>query len=222
MTDRRGLPTPDFVPATRASYDTIAPEYAARHPDGTAGRPLDRALLAAFAELSRKHAPRPVADLGSGPGDVTARLHALDVPVFGVDVSPRMVEVARRAHPGLRFHVGSMTALDLPDGTLGGVLALYSIIHVPDDHLVALFEEFRRVLVVGAPVLLGFQSGDVDEVMRISERFGRGISLDFHVRGVDTVVECLAKAGLTVGARALREAEGEETRPRAFVLASKP
>nr|WP_239157776.1 class I SAM-dependent methyltransferase [Streptomyces sp. SID13726] len=50
----------------------------------------------------------PVADVGSGPGHVTAALHALGIPVFGVDVSPRMVELARRAHPDLRFHVGSI------------------------------------------------------------------------------------------------------------------
>ncbi|MFD8153542.1 class I SAM-dependent methyltransferase [Streptomyces sp. NPDC059720] len=154
---------PDFLRTTRVSCDAIAEAYAADQPDSLAGRPLESALPAVFGELARARADGsarpPVADIGHGPGHVTARLHGMGLPVFGVDVSPRMVALARRAHPGLRFHVGSMTALDLPDASLGGIVALYSVIHVPDDHLPAVFAGFHRVLLPGAPVLLGFQSG---------------------------------------------------------------
>ncbi|MFD1537442.1 class I SAM-dependent methyltransferase [Nonomuraea guangzhouensis] len=48
-----------------------------------------------------------------------------------VDLSPKMVEVARQRYSGLRFEVGSMTALDLKDGELGGVVAWYSTHHIP-------------------------------------------------------------------------------------------
>jgi SAM-dependent methyltransferase len=213
----------DFLEATRASYDVIAPAYTDRFSDWPAdSHPLDRSLVSAFAELTRRHAPAPVADLGSGPGSVTAHLHALDVPVFGVDISPRMVALARRAHPELRFHVGSMTSLDLPDETLGGILALYSIIHVPTEHLPATFAEFHRVLRPGGHVLLAFQSGDADDRVRLSERFGQEITLDYHWRTPDTVADALAKAGLQLQARVLREPQEEETRPRAFLLARKP
>ncbi|MFE5819771.1 class I SAM-dependent DNA methyltransferase [Streptomyces sp. NPDC056479] len=213
----------DFLEATRASYDAIAPAYTDRFSDWPAhSAPLDRSLVTAFAELAREHAPAPVADLGSGPGSVTAHLDALGTPVFGVDLSPRMVALARRAHPGLRFHVGSMTSLDLPDETLGGILALYSIIHVPDDHLPATFTEFHRVLRPGAPVLLAFQSGDTEDHLHLSERFGQEIALDHHWRTPETVIEHLTEAGLRLYARIVREPDGEEKRPRAFLLAEKP
>ncbi|MEU1848082.1 class I SAM-dependent methyltransferase [Streptomyces sp. NPDC019990] len=217
--------SPEFLHATQASYDAIAEAYATEFPDSLAGRPLERALLTAFVDLVRAAgAPRqsPVADLGSGPGHVTARLHELGLPVFGVDVSPRMVALARAAHPKLRFHVGSMTALDLPDGTLGGIVALYSIIHVPDGHLPAVFAEFHRVLVPGAPVLLGFQTGDEDGHARLTERFGQEISLDYHWRTPDTVASHFTRAGLEPHARLQREAVDGEQRPRAFLLARKP
>ncbi|MFE7446495.1 class I SAM-dependent methyltransferase [Streptomyces chartreusis] len=213
----------DFLEATRASYDAIASAYADRFSDWPAdSSPLDRSLVSAFAELAREHAPAPVADLGSGPGSVTAHLHALGTPVFGVDLSPRMVALARRAHPELRFHVGSMTALDLPDETLGGILALYSLIHVPDDHLPATFAEFHRVLRPGAPVLLAFQSGDSEDRLHLSERFGQEIALDYHWRTPDHVIAHLLDAGLRLYARTVREPDGEEKRPRAFLLAEKP
>ncbi|WP_405869789.1 MULTISPECIES: class I SAM-dependent methyltransferase [unclassified Streptomyces] len=215
------LETPDFLHDTQTSYDAIARPYTEQLADWLGDRPLDLALVAGFAELVRAGGTAPVADVGSGPGNVTARLHALGVPVFGVDVSPRMVALAREAHPGLRFHVGSMTSLDLPDETLGGVLALYSIIHVPDEHLSTAFAEFHRVLVPGGHVLLGFQTGDEDDRMHLAERFGHEISLDYYFRTPDTVVEQLVKAGLRLHTRVLREPADEETRPRAYLLARK-
>lgn len=216
---------PDFLQSTQASYDVIAEAYAAEHPDSLAGRPLESALLTVFAELARAlggPSRAPVADIGSGPGYVAARLHGVGLPVFGIDVSPRMVALARRAHPELRFHVGSMTALDLPDETLGGIVALYSIIHVPDEHLPSAFAEFHRVLAPGAPVLLGFQSGEESGQLRASERYGLEISLDYHWRTPESVADLLGEAGLDLYARVLREPQGEERMPRAFLLARKP
>lgn len=212
----------DFLRATSTSYDAIAPAYTDRHPDGLGDRPLERALLTAFAEQVRAHGTGPVADLGSGPGHVTARLDALGVPVFGVDVSPRMVTTAREAHPHLRFHVGTMTALDLPDETLGGITALYSIIHVPTDHLTAAFTEFRRVLVPGGHVLLSFQTRDGDELMHLTERFGQDISLHYYFRTPETVTAHLREAGLQVQALTVREPEEDEKMARAFLMARKP
>jgi hypothetical protein len=46
-----------------------------------------------------------------------------------------MIAAARRTYPGLRFAEGSMTALDLADGELGGMIAWYSIIHTPPPRL---------------------------------------------------------------------------------------
>jgi SAM-dependent methyltransferase len=76
-----------------------------------------------------------VADVGCGPGRITAYLRELGVDAFGIDLSPAMIGVARRDHPGLRFEVGSMTDLDLADASVAGLVAWYSLIHVPDDEI---------------------------------------------------------------------------------------
>jgi ubiquinone/menaquinone biosynthesis C-methylase UbiE len=137
---------PDFASDTRASYDVIASSYHQRLAHELDVKPLDRAMLASFAELVRG---RPVADIGCGTGRVTAFLSGLGTDVSGIDLSPGMIAVAREQYPELRFEVGSMLNLDLPDGTLGGVLAWYSAIHVPDDQLPLAFAEFRRILAPG-------------------------------------------------------------------------
>ncbi|MGW0819881.1 class I SAM-dependent DNA methyltransferase [Streptomyces sp. NPDC002845] len=210
---------PDFIRTARASYDAIAPDYAERFRDGLAV-PLDRAVVTCFADLVKATGTAPVADIGCGPGDVTARLHDLGLSVFGVDVSPGMVALARRAHPELRFHVGSMTALDLPSDSVAGIAALYSIIHIPDDRLPLAFAEFHRVLVPGGHVLLAFQTGG--EHLHLTERFGHAVSLDYYLRHPDTVTALLTGAGLLPHAQVLREPSGDETRQRAFLLATKP
>ncbi|MEU8030460.1 class I SAM-dependent methyltransferase [Streptomyces sp. NPDC049099] len=210
-----------FLQTTRTSYDAIAKDYAARFPAGD-WHPLDRTLITAFAELVTQAGPAPVADLGSGPGHVTALLDELGVPAFGVDLSPAMVNLARGTYPRLRFHVGSMTSLDLPDATLGGILALYSTIHVPDDRLPAAFAEFHRTLLPGGHVLLAFQTGADPGHLHLPERFGHEIDLDYYWRTPDQITGLLTEAGLDLVATVRREPAGEEQRPRGFVLARRP
>ncbi|WP_419249009.1 class I SAM-dependent methyltransferase [Streptomyces canus] len=61
-----------------------------------------------------------VLDVGCGPGTVTAYLAERGLDVSGVDLSPRMIENARRLHPECRFAVASATELDLGEASLGG------------------------------------------------------------------------------------------------------
>lgn len=121
----------DALSATREAYDAAAASYAQLFRDTLRERPLDRAILSAFAEVVRASGDSQVADLGCGPGYVTAHLDELGLAAFGVDASPAMIELARQAYPGLRFDVGSMAALNIADGVLGGVLSRWSVIHTP-------------------------------------------------------------------------------------------
>jgi SAM-dependent methyltransferase len=211
---------PSYLRATRAAYDTVAVDYAERFSGELAAKPLDRALLAAFAELVHAAGAGPVADVGCGPGHVTAHLHSLGLTAFGVDLSPAMVGLARQAHPGLRFDEGSMTALDLADGALGGIVALYSIIHLPPQQLPEAFAEFRRVLAPGGHLLIAFQAGD--ECLHLTEAFGRPVSLDAYRWSPDHVAGLLSQAGLAVTARLLREPEQAEKVQRAYLMARRP
>jgi SAM-dependent methyltransferase len=215
---------PEFVRPTRSSYDTIADDYAVWFHDELAAKPLDRALLNGFAELVRAADAGPVADIGCGPGRVTAYLSDLGLSVFGIDLSPRMVAVARRTYPGLRFDEGSMLALDLADGGLGGIVAWYSTIHISSEWLPTAFAEFCRVLAPGGYLQLAFQVGD--EPVHRTESAGHTISLDFHRRQPKVVAELLGRAGFVVRARTVREPDEDgvfaETSPQAFLLAVKP
>ncbi len=201
----------------RRAYDTIAVEYADMFRTELDRRPLERALLAAFAELV---GDRPVADLGCGPGRLTAHLRDLGVSASGIDLSPEMIAIARRDHPDVRFEVGSVLALDLPDGGLGGLLAWYSLIHLPPEQLGRAFAEFRRVLAPGGHLLVAFKAGDQHGRPPWAEK--RGLALQTWWSPPDRIAAMLDDAGFRPRARLEREADVDETQPQAFLLVHKP
>jgi SAM-dependent methyltransferase len=183
---------------------------------------LSRALLAAFAETVRSTGPGPVADLGCGPGFVTAHLAELGVPVFGVDLSPRMVELARRAHPELTFTVGSLTALAIGDGTLGGILAYYSTHHTPPELLPRVYAEFHRTLAPGGLLMLAGHVGEGERVRPTQAYGGHPVSYESHLLPMDHLAELLGRAGLVVTSRTVQEPDEGAKRRIATLLAHKP
>ncbi|MGC1210480.1 MAG: class I SAM-dependent methyltransferase [Micromonospora sp.] len=187
---------------TRTSYDTVAVSYSDQVRDALAGKPYLRGSLAVFADLVHGAGGGPVADVGCGPGHVTAHLRSLGLDAFGIDLSPAMVDVARRDHPGLRFEVGSMTDLDLADASVAGLLAFWSLIHVPDEAIPTVFQEFRRALRPGGLLLLGFHVGDVSR-LKTEGYGGHPMKVYVHRRQPGPVAAWLRDAGFTVEAQML-------------------
>ncbi|HWE89758.1 MAG TPA: class I SAM-dependent methyltransferase, partial [Pseudonocardiaceae bacterium] len=145
--------------ATRLAYDTVAVSYAEQVP-AVEEDPMDHALLGAFANLVLAAGGGPVVEVGCGTGRVTGCLDRAGLDVSGIDLSPEMLAVARRDHPGLRFSEGSLLDLDLPDANSAGVVAWYSVIHLPPARLPWAFAEFYRVLAPGGYLQLAFHVGD--------------------------------------------------------------
>ena len=206
----------DWLSATRSSYDLDASGYA----DAVRGlldrMPFLRASLGLLAELVDEAGGGPVADVGCGPGYVTSHLRDAGVDAFGIDLAPEMIAIARRDHPGLRFEVGTMTDLDLEDGALAGIVAFWSVIHVPDDAVPGVFEEFRRVLRPGGLVLVGFHVGD--ETRHSSRGYtGASISVDSHRRTPSRMSAWLRDAGFAIEAQLVLRPDEEV--PGAVVFA---
>jgi SAM-dependent methyltransferase len=146
--------------ATRSSYDQVAGQYTEYVLEVFPADRVDQAMIGLFADLVAGEPNPAVADIGCGPGHISDFVARRGLSVRGVDLSPAMIDLARRARPDLRFDLGSMLELDIADRALGGLLAHYSIIHIPPDRVPAVFAEFSRVLAPGGFLLVSFQTGD--------------------------------------------------------------
>ncbi|MFF5972075.1 class I SAM-dependent methyltransferase [Streptomyces sp. NPDC012769] len=211
-----------YLRAVRSSYDTVADAYVQTVPAPDRLDPLSRRMLDAFAETVEGG---PVADVGCGPGRVTAYLARAGADAFGIDLSPRMVALARRAHPELGFAVGSMTALPVADVALAGILAYYSTHHVPPELLPAVYAEFRRVLAPGGRLMIAGHVGEDDgegECRHHTEAYGGlPVSFDSHFLPPDRIVRLLEEAGFVVTARLTQEpAPGQKRRYGTFLAVS--
>lgn len=206
---------------TAGSYDQIAAEYSSRIYAELDGKPLDRTLLEHFAERLRGHGE--VCDLGCGPGHVARYLSERGLNVIGVDLSPGMVAQAAVLNPGIPFRVGDMLALDVPDDSWAGIVAFYSIIHIPREQVVAALREMRRVLAPGASLLLAFHIGN--ETLHVAEMWEQTVTLDFTFFEPAEMVSYLEQAGFAVEEAIERDPyapDVEHQSRRAYILANKP
>lgn len=203
---------------TRTAYDTVADNYAEAVGDYLDTQPFDVALLAVLAGLARG----AILDVGTGPGGVAAHLVALGHESWGLDLSASMVQVARARHPGVRYEVGDMAHLPVETGSLGGLVAYYSVIHTEPERLPSLFAEFARSLGAGAPLLLVFQmpgDGSAVEHRRVEHGYGHAVALDAWRLSPDYVVELLEGAGFAHFATSIREPRADEKTRQGYVLA---
>jgi SAM-dependent methyltransferase len=181
-------------------YTRLAEHYAREFGDELVGKPLDRALLAALVEQTRTFGP--VADLGCGPGHVSAHLAGLGAAVVGIDLSPGMVAIAKRRAPTLEFRIGDLRELPIGDGECGGIAALYCLIHLSRADRAEAYREMHRILTPGGRALIAFHIGD--EVVHPGDLWGIPIGLGFRSLQVDDVADGLTGAGLTIEARVER------------------
>ncbi|MEV6623973.1 class I SAM-dependent methyltransferase [Amycolatopsis sp. NPDC051106] len=200
---------------TRTSYDTVAESYAEFMAGALDEQPYLRAALTLFAS----EVGGPAVDVGCGPGYFTAYLHSLGVDATGIDLSPAMIDIARRAHPGPRFEVGSMTDLPLPDASMAGVLASWSLIHVPDDDVPVALGHFRRVLRPGGLLVIGYHVG-AGTRLKTEGYGGHPMRVHVHLRQPWWLAKRVRAAGFTIEAEWALNPENEVSQAILFARAS--
>jgi uncharacterized protein YceH (UPF0502 family) len=203
------------------AYAAVAASYADAFSAELADLPFECWLLGRVVELS---GGAPIIDAGTGPGHVAAFLAEAGADVTGLDLSPEMIDEARRRHPGVNYEVGDLRRLLRPpnhDGW-GAVLAWYSLIHLAPSELPAAIASLTRPLRADGWLVLGLHAGA--GVHAITDWFGEQIDLDFVLHDPAGVLAAVEQAGLVDVQWYLRGplgARGESTQ-RFYVLARKP
>jgi SAM-dependent methyltransferase len=147
----------------RRMFDGLAPTWETR-----IGPHHLRAL-----DLALEDVPPPgrILDLGTGTGVVALAL-AERYPaaeLLGIDLSPGMIEEARRKLPAelagrVRFEVGDASALSCPDGDFELVVL---------SNMIPFYAELARAVATGGTLVLSFSRGDETPIYVAPERLRR-------------------------------------------------
>ena len=202
------------------SYDRVADEYVQRIYNELQHKPLDRQLLDRFA--ASLHENGLACDLGCGPGHVARYLHERGAKVCGIDVSPKMVELARCLNSEIDFSQGDMLELGVEDEAWAGVAAFYSIIHVSPGEIVRALRELRRVLRPGGLLLLAFHIGE--GTIHLDEWWGKSVCVDFYLFRPNEMANYLRSVAFEIAEIVEREPYPGVEHPsrRAYIFARKP
>lgn len=143
----------------RDGYSHRSTEYIEHLGSMAAVHPSDQQLVETWASGIVGN----VIDAGCGPGHWTHHLVERGLTASGVDLVPEFIGHARAKYPGIPFHVGRLDAIDASDGTVGGVLSWYSLIHHEPKTIKAPLAEFARIIRPGGGLLIGFFEGPAIE-----------------------------------------------------------
>ena len=203
----------------RAAYDAAADTYVERFRNELDKKPLDRELLARFADAVRGKGI--VWEVGAGPGQIGEFVRSLGPRVHGTDLCFGPLVSGRQLSAAMPRVQSDMLASPARDASLAGVLAFYAICHLSGDELPRAFREIHRVLQPGGTALISFHIGE--ECRHFDDFLGHPADLDFQFFAVANVVSCLRQAGFAQIEPIERDPypDAEAATRRAYVFAVK-
>lgn len=188
---------PADLDVVRDSYDRVADNYADMVVTTGVGdvrtHPWLKAAMDVFADAVTGRGP--VLDIGCGPGTVTAYLVERGVEASGVDLSPRMIEHARRMHPECTFSVASSTELELAESSMAGILGWWSLFNLPRDVLPQVLSSFARALRPGGQLIVATHVGN-DDLRRTEAYGGVAVTWTTYLWQPDQLAALVEEAGL--------------------------
>ncbi|GAA0455236.1 methyltransferase [Paractinoplanes deccanensis] len=205
----------------RDAHDILSEWYATNLPGVLESMPVERAMLDLFAEMTRAVGAE-VADVGCGTGRLLPYLASRGLSPRGVDLSPRMVEVARREHPGFAYQVADLRDLPFEDASLAGVVCWFSLIYLAPEARARAFAELARVVKPGGHLVAAFKHGDGTAHRnapgsRVAEL---GIDFDRYSLSPQEMTDRLTAAGFTLVFQGHTPPEGAEP-PYGYMLVRK-
>ncbi len=113
-----------------------------------------------------------VLEIGCGLGDLLASLPSLAAhQSVGVDVSSRMIELARARHPGLDLRVADVERDPLPEGPFDAIVLSDAVGHL--DDIETAFERLKPLLAPGGRIIVTYYNFLWEPALTVLEKLGR-------------------------------------------------
>lgn len=199
-------------------YDELAERFVSPFYETYENKPVDRGMLERFLATAREGL---IVDVGCGIGPAARFVFEAGREVTGIDISQKALERARDLHKGISFEEMNLLDLRFDDASLGGVVSLFSIIHLTLEDIPKALAEFFRVLAPGSPLLVSVYKGETSGLLEPSE--GYAVRMYSTLLMADQLVGLLERAGFEILNVEEREPYRYEFKgDRVFVLARRP
>ena len=143
---------------TKSAYDKTALKYHDNFRNEVIEKEYDRSIL---DKLSNMLPPKAfICDAGCGPsGHIGKYLLDKGHKVVGIDISKTCIDIATAYNPLIAFHEMDMGNTNFGNGSFDAVVAYYSIIYTPKNHVPKIFMEFNRILRPNGKLLIVVKKG---------------------------------------------------------------
>ena len=142
-----------------------------------------------------------VLDVGCGSGVKSEYLIAHGLRVIGIDVSDKLLEIAKREAPEGDFRVLSMTDLDSMLETFDGIFAQASLLHIPKKDAAEVVRKMTKRLAPGGFLYIAVKEvleGNPEEEIVKEHDYGYDYERFFSYFTMAELNRFLADAGLQV------------------------
>lgn len=149
-----------------------------------------------------------VLDVGCGPG-IEARFF-LDrgIRYEGIDLSVRMISIARERNPGAVFRLLDMRKMDYREHEFDGIMALESVIHFPKSEVEQIMRRFHTMLRNRGVLLLALQEGEGEQKLPFPFEPKRKVLLNFYRQS--ELRELVSRTGFRVMSISVRQSLPDE------------
>ena len=201
-----------------SAYDAVSTTYAEKYQDEVLMKPIVQAFISDFVKDIPSNGL--ICDMGCGPGQVARYLkNNLYRNTTGVDLSPKMVEVATAINPGITFKCADVLEMN-ETNIYDGIIGLYFIVNFTPSQLTILFKKLKSLLKPSGKLLLSFHIGN-DILNRVESLWDSGKPCNFYFFKPETVTSALAQSGFKVIEVRYREPDVaiEYNSQRAYIFA---
>lgn len=203
----------------RHAHDALAELYADQLAHVLDRMPVERAVLDLFCTmLLAGGVGSAVGDIGCGSGRLAPYLAGRGLEPRGVDLSPEMIRVARRDHPGFPFDVADIRNLPFAEASLAGVVCWYSLVYLAPPDRPRAFGELARVVRTGGYFVTAFKVGD-DRVRRGGRTVG--VEFDIYWLSPEEMARQVVDAGFRLVCWVGRPADPDENQPQGYLVAQR-
>lgn len=176
------------------AYNKAAKAYADKCFYELYDKPLDKKLYDLFFE--RVVNKGVVLEIGCGPGEVSNYLKMKGIDIIGLDISEKMIEIAKQLNPFIDFRIGNVFNLKFNDNSVAGIVAPYLIVNFKLNDVLKAFSEIHRVLIEKGQLLISFHSGKEERV--INDFFVKGNTIPYTYFEPDEIKDKLTETGFEI------------------------